>query len=197
MKGPLMLRDVAPIIATSCLAPDTSEGVEEIVELPLREACVALYNKGIETRSSSANREGIERDGQVWILINYESLSYRNQAVARRAGHLYEDHHNNGGRMTLRLFRKVDWETTVEEVEEWALRTVEQFEEQPMTWVSTWTREALCQMYGLDPSDPTFNVYYFCTSGKAYDPEKELFYVSTEQMQQAKRLGGIFRPRSG
>lgn len=192
MEGQLMLRDVAQIVESSCAQPDSPERFAEKIELPLREACLRLFDKGLKTLSSSANREGIRRDGEVWILLDYESLSDENKAVARKTGVLYEDGHNNGGQMVVRLCRKVDWETTVEYVEEWALRMADAFNEQPMIWVRTWTREQLCRLFGIDPNDETHDVYAFCAMGHGYDPETRLFYESLERMRQVKRLAAPF-----
>lgn len=187
-----MLRDVAQIMDSSAASPDSRESLAEKIELPLREACLRLYDKGIRTLSCSANREGIRRDGEVWILVDYESMSDENKAIARRVGFLYEDGHNNGGKMTVRLRKRVDWDTTAEYVEEWALQAVDEFKEQPMTWVRTWTREELCHLLAIDPNNRAYDVYTFCTMGHGYDPETETFYQTVEQMRLVQRLAAPF-----
>ena len=86
-----------------------NEIIEQIVEEPLRKACKALRNKGIETLMSSANKYNLVKKGQkplekedvkttewsmyhtelfdkagkgyAWIMINYNTLSDENKKI--------------------------------------------------------------------------------------------------------------------
>jgi hypothetical protein len=61
----------------------TLANIAEIVESPLIEACELLYRKGIRTVSSSAN-DGNFQQGNVFLSIDFSTLSDENKLIALR-----------------------------------------------------------------------------------------------------------------
>lgn len=58
------------------------EDLRRIIEEPCLDACLTLYDKNIQTVSSSAN-EG-NRGGEAYICINYDSLEEDNKQILKR-----------------------------------------------------------------------------------------------------------------
>lgn len=73
------------------LTPDSKEELKTLVEAPLLEACQILYNKNIKTLFSSANKKDLSI-GKVYITIDYNSLSLKNQEIARNLGEIHMSH---------------------------------------------------------------------------------------------------------
>lgn len=92
--------------ASVSLLDDSSDIIDRIIELPLREACRVFRDKGIETVMSSANKTNLVGDGEkviekedignnpfethmfyeagvgyAWIMLNFETLSDENKAL--------------------------------------------------------------------------------------------------------------------
>lgn len=106
----MLVKDVEPI-GNACVNLLSKDGVmdiiDEIVELPLRNACRIFNQKGIETVMSSANKNNIVKSGEkviekedvygridhlfethtfleagigyAWIMLNFDSLSSENK----------------------------------------------------------------------------------------------------------------------
>ena len=62
----------------------SKEDLRQIVEPPLVAACEVLFDKGIKTVFSSANKKDVGGTGH--IAIDFDSLSTANQGVAMRIG---------------------------------------------------------------------------------------------------------------
>lgn len=101
----MYIRDIEPIGDASVnLLEDSSDIIDKIIELPLREACRIFKEKGIQTVMSSANKTNlvlkgekvIEKEdlgnnplethlfleagkGYAWIMLNFNSLSKENK----------------------------------------------------------------------------------------------------------------------
>lgn len=68
-----------------------SEDLKEVVESPLLEACQILYEKGIRTIMSSANKKDLSV-GEVYIIIDHDTLSPENKKLAESMGKLHTTH---------------------------------------------------------------------------------------------------------
>lgn len=105
----MLLKDIDPIENpnVNLLNNDENDIIDEVIELPLREACKIFREKGIETVMSSANKnnllkigeKSIEKEdiygsfeklfeghtfieagkGYAWIMINFDTLSFENK----------------------------------------------------------------------------------------------------------------------
>lgn len=105
----MLIRDIEPIgnPNVSLLNNDTNDIIDEIIELPLREACKIFREKGIETVMSSANKNNLLKPGEkakekediygsfeklleghifmeagkgyAWLMINFDTLSFENK----------------------------------------------------------------------------------------------------------------------
>ncbi len=106
----MLLKEIEPINQATVhlsLFDDTDSIIDEIIELPLRTSCKILFQKGIETIMSSANKNNITKPGEkaiekedvygsieklfethtfleagkgyAWIMLNFDSLSDENK----------------------------------------------------------------------------------------------------------------------
>lgn len=78
------LADIEPI-EESFIIPASREHLDEIVELPVLEACKILFDKGIRTLMSSANYQDLI-SGNAHIIIDFEHLSDENKVIAESLG---------------------------------------------------------------------------------------------------------------
>lgn len=91
-------------LSTEYAIVQNREDLRKIIEEPCLPACLALYDKNIQTVNSSANKREI--GGQAYIGINYDSLSENNKQVLDKlieAGlieplNLSDDPQKRGGR---------------------------------------------------------------------------------------------------
>ena len=85
-----LLSEVEPI-ENGGINPNTSGvSLETLVEFPLLEAAKAFKEKGIETIFSSANMKDV--GGEVYITLDYDSLSETNRKVAAKFSDVGESH---------------------------------------------------------------------------------------------------------
>jgi len=89
------LKEIEPI-QSSPAYPETVGDLDKLVERPLLAACRELYQKGIQTVGSSANRENLGT-GSVWIVIDSSTMSEANLAIAHRLGKMSNGHYYNNG----------------------------------------------------------------------------------------------------
>ena len=105
----MLIRDIEPIGKPNMnlLETDENDIIDEIIELPLRNACRIFREKGIETVMSSANRNNLLKEGEkpiekedvyagyfkilethtfyeagkgyAWIMVNFDTLSNENK----------------------------------------------------------------------------------------------------------------------
>lgn len=101
----MLIKEIEPIgEASVCLLDESSDIIDRIIELPLRDACRIFRDKGIETVMSSANKTNLVDDlekviekedignnpfethmfyeagkGYAWIMLNFETLSDENK----------------------------------------------------------------------------------------------------------------------
>jgi hypothetical protein len=106
----------------------TKEDLEIFVEAPLLEACKILYEKGIETVFSSANKKDIS-SGYAYLAIDFESLSEKNKKIALELGEIGKMH---GSIIKDGVYIKIpiNRSSTVGEVKQEAIEIAEKFEQQ-------------------------------------------------------------------
>lgn len=83
-KDPLPLSKIEPI-EQGGIAVDDREDLKYFVEIPLLEACQKLFDKGIYTVFSSANKKDIEV-GHAYITLDFDALSPANRKTALSLG---------------------------------------------------------------------------------------------------------------
>ncbi len=126
---PQYVRDVTAIEKTSVRIESESD-IAAVAELPVREACIALFRKNIETVMSSANKKNVGYDAH--IIIRFDTLSDTNKALAQELGMLCTPT-RLGASPTVSLSVPVSESTTVADIQKAFATMVERFEQQPYT----------------------------------------------------------------
>jgi hypothetical protein len=168
------LNEIEPIHSSPSY-PQTIDSLDKLVERPLLAACRKLYQKGIQTVGSSANRDDIA-SGSVEIVIDASTMSQENLLVARQIGTISESHYyNNCLTLTVRL--AVNAQTTVEEVEARSLALADRFKTQPARWVCNKSLEdirSVCMSRKMSVADAI-------ERGYVLDEASGRFFYSEEQ----------------
>jgi len=166
-----------PVIEEGGVVPKTREGLAQLVEAPLLEACEELYDKNIETVMSSANARDVGHEG--YIVIAFDSLSEANKEVALNFGKPY----NVRGLMNyINVTFPITETTTVGDIRRMAHDAVSKFHKQKMTWVKGKTLQEMAEPYGSDgegwgPESFPDN-YYDETTGLYYENEEQFRKVN-------------------
>jgi len=105
----------------------SKEDLRRVVEPPLVEACGILFDKGIRTVFSSANKKDVGRTGH--IAIDFDSLSSVNQEIASRIGS-EGIIHGAVVKKGIYLEFPITESSTIGEIRELTLSLVNQFENQ-------------------------------------------------------------------
>lgn len=184
---PVLLAETPQVGGGYCLV-HTKEQLKEIVELPLLAACEELYEKNIRTIASSANKKDIEF-GQANIMIDFDTLSEENKAIARKFAAPEKDTGHWGGGQILLLMIPVSASSTVKEISQQALAMAKQFKWQPAVWIPKRTPESFTAtidqlkegFYLESPEYDDPNSAAWKRLGYDYDPEKKLFYSTEER----------------
>lgn len=121
------LRAIEPI-EQGGISVETREDLVVLVEAPLLEACQHLYDKNIKTIMSSANKKDIT-SGKVYIAIDFDSLSPKNQEIAKSLGEMFMMH-GASPKPAINLEIPVDQDTTIAQVKIQAKELVEKFQQQ-------------------------------------------------------------------
>jgi len=174
-----LLSTIEPI-GKGGIIPKTREDLAMLVEAPLLDACQELYDLNIQTSMSGANA-GDVLQGHVHLMIDFDSLSEENKAVAREFG---------GPRMVagvsncVTLTFPVGPETTVGDVRRMAHEAVLKFHKQEMSWAKGKTIKEMAEPYGSDGEGwgpDSFPDHH-------YDAATGLFYQSEEQYKKVNNL---------
>lgn len=107
---------------------ESKENLKKVVESPLLKSCDLLFDKGIQTIFSSANKKDIEI-GKGHIAIDFESLSEDNKKIALEIGKLGTIH-GSTPRQGIYLEIPINDQSTLGEINEYTLNLVSQFEDQ-------------------------------------------------------------------
>ena len=177
---PQLISEVEPIEESTNRMIVTKAQIKKLVERPLVPACEIFWDKNVETLSSSANRKNIDRTA--FIVLNFDSMSAENQAIAKE----FSDPIEHDGMRTVNIEIPIKGESvTVEEIERKAVEIAEKFKKQKMTWAPRYTIEQLREIYTIDPDDESFGVDGFVKEGYYYDEDSKLFYLSEEHFKKA------------
>ncbi|MEK7103063.1 MAG: hypothetical protein AAB870_01815, partial [Patescibacteria group bacterium] len=143
------------------------------------EACEELYDKNIQTLSTSANKKDVE-SGSGYIIIDFDSLSEENKAIAQQYGEMIKYHGRNAVAMNIAITES----STSNEITQKAHEIASLFVPQLASWIHPYTIEELKAQNGIsdklkdnNPSD--WPEYY-------YDPANNLFYDSEEHFHKLK-----------
>jgi hypothetical protein len=110
------------------LMPERVEDLEKLVEAPLLDACKILYNKGIETIFTSANKKDV-LSGYAHIAIDYEKLSEENKKIALTLGELGKAH-GSIERQAVYVKIPINENSTVGEIRKDSIRIAQEFKQQ-------------------------------------------------------------------
>ncbi len=168
------------------------EDLAGLVERPLLSACEELYDKNIITLGTSSNAKDVEIDdfenpGQkipgegAYIIIDFDTLSIKNQEVGKSLGKIYFADGINQLKITFPLTA----ETTFEDVQRWSLDVAHKFIKQQYK-PTVYTIEQLRQIYGYDVADESVKPENF--SDYYWSPEYQVFFLSKEQYDKAVEL---------
>ncbi len=176
------------------------EMISEMVELPLIDACKGLYEKNIETVSTSANRKDVEdadpeKGPRAYIEINKESMSKENMEILRSVReNLFNDYTVEGfdddSEKTVMIYIPFNENSSVDEIRIKAENLAEMFKKQEPLWISNnkeryiKSRETLEKEWNVEEStrEDWENEGYY------YDAEEGLFYESEEIYKKHKGL---------
>lgn len=174
----ILITDI-PVIEEGGVVPKTREGLAQLVEAPLLEACEELYDKNVETVMSSANSKDI--DGEGYITIAFDSLSEENKQVALSLGKPY----NMGGiKKCVNITFPITSGTTVGDIRRMTHEAVSKFHKQEMVWAKGKTIQELAAAYGSDGEGWGPDSF----PDKYYDEASKLFYENEEQFRKVNNL---------
>lgn len=175
--APLRLVDIEPDANTHEIVR-TKGDLQRLINPPLLKAAQLLYDKNVQTISSSANQKDVAI-GKVYLLLNYETLSEENKAIVQHTLGLHPEPYGVRRRIqAVELARPVDATTTALEIEAWAMTLAEAFHWQPMTWAPTFT---LAELRALNPGCEDCSIEDFTEDGDYYyAPSAQRFYLSQE-----------------
>lgn len=185
------------------IIPKDKEEFTGLVEFPLRRACLILWDKGIRTIDSSANKKNV--GDFAYINIDLDTLSEENKAIAKACATklvtpgeedipldkfaekervvLVDLQPRYGNPGQVRIGISINEQTTVADVERWTCEIANKFKRQPATWVEEKTLEGMKKLYNIDESlqvDPEEFVqmgYYYDEKSKKFFRSKELFQL--------------------
>ena len=177
-KYPL-LSEIPAIVESRNKTITAKEQIKELVEKPLLEACLIMYDKNIRTLATSANKKDIEI-GEVYIIIDFDSLSEQNKIVAQEYNK--PTNHDNINAVVINI--KVNNLTTSKEIEQKSIEIANNFYKQSADWIPKYTLENLKDIYGIELSDTRFDDSTTWTD-YYYDEKNKLFYLSEEHYKKA------------
>jgi len=173
----VLIGDIVAIEEGS-MAVLTRENLSQIVEAPLLDACMELYDKNIETVMSGANSKNVNGEGH--IMIASDSLSIENKEIALRLGRPFL---LNGRTNCIILSFPINAHTTVGDIRRDAHAMVSQFHKQDLLWGRE-TLENLASAYGIPSSELTPESF----PDKYFDPKSGYLYNSEELYRKANGL---------
>jgi len=149
--------------------------ISRFVEASLVPACESFYDKGIRTLASSCNAKDL-LDGNAYIIIDFDTLSEANQAIARTLAEPIS--YDRMQAVKIRI--PITAESQADDIGNIARSIADRFKDQEALWVPTYTLEKMRKIYGI-PEDMELTPEAF-TEGtqKVWDPEKQVFYDSEE-----------------
>ena len=171
----------------------------EFVENPLLKPCQDLWDKGILTMASSANKKDL--GSYAYLILDWDSLSEENRKIAKacatkfvlpQESEIYifqkpvnervvwvdpRPHYDKRGAITIAI--PVNESTNVSEIERGVVEVTDKFKKQNANWVKGFSIDDLRKWYGMDDTD-ICNPEDFVESGYYYDEESQLFFLSED-----------------
>jgi len=179
-KIPVKIAEILPIEQSSGVPVFTREMLRKLVESPLLSACEELYDKNIQTLSTSANQKDI-KNGTARIVIDFDSLSDENKEIGRKLGNILK----KGDMARLDIEIPVNKNSTAQEIKSLAESIAHKFKKQEMIWAPSYTLEQAREIYGIDPNEEKYGVEAFADL-LYYDKERKLFYLSEEHARKVR-----------
>ena len=178
--NPERLTDLEPIEESRNTMIINREQIGQYIESPLVKACEVLWDKGVRTLSTSANKKDIS-EGAGYIIIDFDNLSPQNQEVATSLSEPIE----YDGMQAVKIPIPLDETSILSDIETYALEVADKFVVQQANWVPRYTIENLKAAYGIPPDNLEFDSPEAWTGDPAeggyfYDPKEEVFYRSEE-----------------
>jgi hypothetical protein len=172
--------------------------LDELVEYPLLRPCRDLWNKGIQTLTSSANQKDLEI-GHTHLVVDWDSLSEENKEIAKSVATkiglgdlpflrredvlqrvvLVEPDKRYDGRGFVEIAIPLNENSTAQDIEKQVSEITDQFKKQPAKWVKGVSYDELREYYCLSPEDETTRED-FVNHGYYWDEDSDLFYRSKE-----------------
>ena len=165
--------------------------IEKWVEKPLVQSCEKLYDLNIETLMSSANYKDVDKK-HGYIDINPDSLSEENRDIANRLvqeekAELTKWHSCGEGYHTVvRLLIPITADSTVDEINKYALKLVNNFVKQKMTWANRYPLDGIGKILCWEAFNDMTPQEIESETGFYYDPETQTFFHSKEQCLKSK-----------
>lgn len=203
------MTDIEPIEQRSNITILKEEDLENIVEAPLLPAVQQLWRKNITTISSTANKKNItpEGNGEALLVIRYDTLTDQNKKILHELTQTTEDNIEEFGEENIPVLTitiPFSQESTLQEFQENALKTIESLQEQPERILKTSLQERVAATLGIPQEDlqdiderdilKILEEEYGLTienfmsdQWQVYDPETLSFYQTEEQLQEDKR----------
>lgn len=157
--------------------------IENFVAPPLLEACQILYDKNIRTLDSVWKHSEALDLGKVLLVIDYDSLSEENKAIAETYGPIHQVGYQGQAMNTITLEIPVTPESSAEEIQKDANTQAQKFHWQPLTWAPTYSEAGMKEFFLGDPNAPyTLEDIQEWVEDTAwyYDQETKTFYRSKE-----------------
>jgi hypothetical protein len=179
----LTLIEQTEAIHESSHIPKDRDHLAELLEPPVKDACLQLYDKNIRTIMSSANKKDMST-GYGYISMDYDQLSEENKRIAEEIGAI--EKRGEGGTVA-RIKFPISPSTTVDDISKASQELADKFVKQKMTWVPRYTIAQINELYlaGEDEFGPDD----YIGMGYYYDAGKKLLYMSEEHFKKANEPG--------
>jgi hypothetical protein len=181
------LAEIPPIQHTQGELITSMNDIERFVESPAVPACQDLFNKNIRTVSASANAKDV--NACAYIDVDASSLSEENRAIAARIGRAISYRGNRDQDASLpvdayKLSAEVTSNDTEESIAAKLFGLAAEFQQQPLTWLQTFTMEQMKKVYGYKPHESPapqlFTDFYYDAVSGTFFPSEELFRKSQQ-----------------
>lgn len=200
---------IEPIITSRSAEVYDADSLAKIIEYPLRKPCVELWNKGIRTISSSANKKDLQR-GYSYLTLDWSTLSDENKQIAlanatrvisskddsEKVSFEQENMHmqnrvvwvnpyptsDNDGKGEVVIAIPLQATTKAEIIEKETEEITNKFKKQPAVWVREYTLDDIKTLYGMGTEDDA-TPEDFSDTGFYYDASKGKFFHSKDEFK--------------
>ncbi len=152
------------------------DNIPDLVESPLIESCCKLFDKGIQTVSTSANNQD---NNLAHIQIDFNSLSEDNKSIALSLNPSIVDTPQDGTPSVYVTFEHSLDNCTPQGIEDWSVDIANEFQSQAAKWVPHFTLQEGIDNHYFGPTTIENGDFYLDQA------EKDGYYYSD-------RDGGLF-----